>query len=46
MHHWEAAGVCLVVKSMPWQRKEGEKLFIKVMNLMGPLLWMTFYLRG
>lgn len=43
MRCWESAGLRTAVKFVSWQRKKREKVLIKVMNFMGPLLWPTTY---
>lgn len=43
MRCWESAGLRAAVKFVSWQRKKREKVLIKVMNFVGPLLWPTTY---
>lgn len=43
MRCWESAGLRTAVKFMSWQREKREKVLIKVMNFMGPLLWPITY---
>lgn len=43
MRRWEAASLRTAVEFTFWQRMEGEKVLMKVMNLTVPLLWLIFY---
>lgn len=42
MHHCESASLGTVVGFTFWQRMGEEKVLMEVMNLMVPLLWLTF----